>query len=273
MKVYLVYLLFTAGYLTIAASAGYSQQHNSKRSILHETSFERDGPINHWVEESCRPDAVMLSDQYSRKGRYSLRFELAKTDPLQYNGYVRAELKQGFKTDPTGENWYGFSNFLTDDFVSDSVDEVIAQWHEIPDWDLGEDWRSPPISLRVQNGRYLLKIMWASNAVNSNRTKDGEKFIDLGPIDKNRWNDWVFHIKFRFDSTGVLQVWKNKVKLVDHDGPNSYNDRHFPYFKLGIYKPAWARGVARSPGNKRVLFIDEVKVGNRYSNLYRVSPR
>jgi hypothetical protein len=214
----------------------------------------------------------VLSTNVARKGTSSARFEFAKTDPINYNGYLRAELQQDFKTDSTGDNWYGFSQFLPSDYVSDPVTEAVAQWHEVPDWDLGENWRSPPISMEIKNDHYFIKVMWASAAVNTNQTKDGEIYYDLGPVDKNKWNDWVFHIKFSYQSTGVLEVWKNKTKVLTRNGPNSYNDENFPYFKLGIYKWAWA-GSSSSPESKRVLYYDEVKVGNRNSNLDEVSPQ
>jgi hypothetical protein len=242
-------------------------------NLLFANTFEDASSFNYWGKEICRPDAVTLSTTVARKGKSSVRFEFAKTDVTNYNGYIRAELKQNFAEDKIGERWYGFSNFLPSDFVTDPLAEVIAQWHEIPDWDLGENWRSPPISLMIENGRYKVKVMWAAAAVNTNQTKDGEIYYDLGPVDKNVWNDWAFHIKFSHTSTGVLEVWKNKQKVLTRNGPNSFNDKNFPYFKIGIYKWTWNGSASQSPESKRVLFYDEVKVGTNKSNLAEVSPQ
>lgn len=242
-------------------------------TILFQSNFETADDLSRWTKEVCRPDAITLSDKVARKGRYSARFEFKKEDALLYKGFVRAELKQNFSIDTTGENWYGFSNFFPDDYISDPFPEVVAQWHEVPDWDLGETWRSPPISLEIRNDHYYVKVMWASAPVNTNRTKDGEIYYDLGAVDKNIWNDWVFHIKFSYTSTGILEVWKNKTNVVTRNGPNSYNDQHWPYFKLGIYKWAWSKGGAGSPEDERVLYVDEVRVGDRNSSLEAVSPK
>ena len=236
------------------------------------SAFEHNDDLNAWDSEICRSTALTISKKYARKGNASARFELKKTDAINFNGYVRSEIKQKFKSDETGEMWYGFSNLFPAEYFRDSIPEVIAQWHEIPDWHLGEDWRSPPVSLEIKNDRYYVKVMWASNAVNTNRTKDGEIFYDLGPVDREKWNDWVFHIKFRYDDEGVLEVWKNQKKVLNRTGPNSYNDTKYPYFKLGIYKWAWADTISVSTGNSRVLYIDEVNVGNRYATLKDVSP-
>jgi hypothetical protein len=274
MKSFIPCFIFATCILVSFPQSASSQKGNGTMETLYlESKFEERDALSQWSLEVCRKDAITVSKVISRKGKYSLRFEFSKSDPLQYNGYVRAELRQNFKTDETGENWYGFSHYLPKDFILDPVPEVIAQWHEIPDRHLGEDWRSPPISLEIKNGHYYVKVLWASNPVNTNRTKDGELFYDLGPVDKRKWTDWVFHIKFRYDSTGILEVWKNKEKILFREGPNSFNDQRFPYFKIGIYKWGWASGGKQSPESTRVVYFDEIRVGGRNANIQQVSPQ
>ena len=239
--------------------------------VLMVSTFENAADFDKWTKETCRPGALGISTEVARKGRSSARFEFMKSDVTNYNGYVRAEIHQD--SPPDAENWYGFSSYLPGDFVSDPMAEKIAQWHEIPDWDLGENWRSPPISLGIQNDRYYLQILWAAAAVNTNDTKDGQKDIDLGPVDKAKWNDWVVHIKFSYRSDGILEIWKNKQKIFSYYGPNSFNDKHLPYFKIGIYKWGWKDWAGYSPEEKRVLFYDEVRIGDRHASLEMVSPQ
>ena len=244
---------------------------NGQNLVLY-SSFESATDFSKWSEEICRPTALGISsDVPARKGKSSARFEFAKSDVTNYNGYVRAEIHQD--SPPDAENWYGFSSYLPTDFVKDPMAEKIAQWHEIPDWDKGENWRSPPISLGIANDHYNLQILWAAAAVNTNDTKDGEKDIDLGPVDKGKWNDFVFHIKFSYKSDGILEIFKNKVKIFSLYGPNSFNDENFPYFKVGIYKWTWNGWANYSPESKRVLYVDEVRIGNSKSNLNEVSPQ
>lgn len=239
--------------------------------LLLESSFEDASDFGKWTKETCRPDALVISNKVARKGKSSARFEFSKADVTNFNGYVRAELRLGSETD--NERWYGFSNYLPEDFVTDPLAEKIAQWHEIPDWDLGESWRSPPVSLGIENDRYYVQILWSTAPVNTNNTKDGEKKEDLGPVDKNKWNDWVFHIKFSWRSDGIVEIWKNKKKIFNYYGPNSFNDKHLPYFKIGIYKWGWKGWASYSPEEKRVLFYDEVRIGNRHASLDMVSPK
>src|ERR1700754_2891267 len=238
--------------------------------MLLESTFEDAHDFDKWSKETCRPGALEISTEVARKGRSSARFEFTKADVTDFNGYVRSELRLGSETE--NERWYGFSNYLPSDFVADPLPEKIAQWHEVPDWELGESWRSPPISLGIENDRFYLQILWAAAAVNTNATRDGEKKVDLGPVDKDKWNDWVFHIKFSYQSDGIVEIWKNKQKIFDYSGPNSFNDKHLPYFKIGIYKWGWKGWASYSPEEKRVLFYDEVRIGNRLANMQLVSP-
>lgn len=239
-------------------------------TLLLESTFEEAADLDKWTKEICRPNALTITREVARKGKGAARFEFAKTDVLEYDGYVRAEIHQGSETE--NERWYGFSNYLPNDFVPDPLAEKIAQWHEVPDWDLGEGWRSPPVSLGIKDDRYYVQILWAAAPVNTNKTKDGEKTIDLGPIDKGKWNDWVFHIRFSWQPDGIVEIWKNKQPVFSWQGPNTFNDRHHPYFKIGIYKWGWKGWAEYSPEDKRVLFYDEVRIGNQHSSLEEVSP-
>lgn len=76
----------------------------------------------------------------------------------------------------------------------------------------------------------------------------------------------VYHIKFSHKSDGKLEVWKNGIKVINYKGPNSYNDKYFPYFKAGIYKRKWYKI------SKRVVYLDEVRVGNKKATYKDVAP-
>lgn len=223
-----------------------------------------------WVEETCRADAIVISSAFSRAGGNSAKFNFKKTDPINYNGYVRAELHLGAMEEK--HMWFGWSTYLPTDFVTDPMAEIIAQWHEIPDFHLGENWRSPPIGFGIENGRHYLKVMWAAAAVNTNNSKDGERRVDLGLVTKGAWVDWAFHINLSYGPYGIIEIFKNKTKIYTLHGPNSFNDVHNPYFKIGIYKWAWNGWAEYSPESERTLYHDEVRIGNSSSNLDEVSP-
>jgi hypothetical protein len=249
-------------------TAGSSSSGGGNNLILT-TAFENELEFKQWNKEACRSGSITLSGDVARKGQTAVRFELTKNDVLDYNGFTRAEIRRPCETD--AERWYGFSNFLPSDYTSDPLAEMIAQWHDVPDFDLLESWRSPPISLKVIKDHYYIHFLWATAAVNTVLTKTGELMTDLGPVDKNQWNDWVFHIKFSYRSDGIIEIWKNKNKIYTYYGPNSYNDKMYPYFKVGVYKWGWNGWASYSPESKRVLYYDEVKIGNANSSMEEVS--
>jgi len=65
---------------------------------------------------------------------------------------------------------------------------------------------------------------------------------------------------------------EEQQKILSYYGPNSFNDKYLPYFKIGIYKWGWKGWAGYSPEEKRVLYYDEVRIGNRHANMQLVSP-
>jgi hypothetical protein len=238
-------------------------------NLILRNSFESTADFSNWNLEAARAGSLVISDSTRRKGLKSARFELTKSDSAL--DYFRSEIRRGSETN--AERWYGFSNYLRSDWVEDVLAEVIAQWHEVPDWIRGENWRSPPISFGIQDDHYYVKVLWDADTVNTNQTKDGEVTYDLGEVGRAVWNDWVFHIRFDYDNDGILEVWKNGVKVLNRvNQPNSYNDINLPYFKIGVYKWGWDGWQSYSPENIRVIYYDEVRIGNENSNYSEVAP-
>lgn len=248
---------------------------NAQRNhLLKVNDFEKVRMTDGWIVENCCPYSLQQSDSTARAGQFSARFELRKTDPLVFNG-VRSEIHLG--ADPTlnVERWYGFSIFLPPTYRPDTEPEILAQWHETPDFDRGETWRSPPVALFSENGKWRLHILWATDTVNTNQTRSGEKYIELDTCKTGVWTDWVFHIKFSWQNDGLIDVYKNGSLFRSIEGPNAYNDKHGTYFKLGIYKWVWMpKNIPKSHSvvNQRVVYYDEVRVGNEKATYSDVSP-
>ena len=240
--------------------------------LIIESNFEDNNDLKKWSIEISSSTLLKLSDSFARQGRYSFRFNLKKTDPIIRNG-KRSELCTSSPKNSDG--WYGFSNYLPEGYLPDNGFEIVAQWHEVPDFELGESWRIPPISLSTNNGHWYLNIKWATAKVNTNNTIDGKKIFDLGSYARNIWNDWVFHINFSWKEDGVIQVWKNGQLIVEYHGSNCYNDKNYPYFKFGIYKPGWNKGFDQknlSTISERTIYYDAIKVGNEEASYEDVSP-
>jgi len=226
--------------------------------------YDFDSSRGKWFEESMYfPYSSSLSDSIKRKGR-ALKVELHKGDN------IRAELG----TDPAlapKEGWYGFSLFFPHNYENDISTESIVQFQAQPDFNLGETWRSAPLFLGVLNDRMILEIRTDANKVTQQGKYTFER-MDLGPVIKNEWLDFVFHIKWAYNNTGVVELWKNNKLIYSRiNKPNCYNDILFPYFKIGIYKWDW-EGKSPSTTTKRTIYIDEVRIGNSKANYNKVYP-
>jgi hypothetical protein len=236
--------------------------------------------INGLTNESSRFGAVTLDHAIARSGSNSVKFEYLKNDAALYSVsnpdaylYQRAELARPSETE--SEMWYGFSNFFPGSYTFDSIAELVFQWHDFPDRNLGETWRSPPLALITQNDKFLFKVRHSALDVNTNSTSNQVDF-DLGVIPKNEWIDWVVHIKFSYAQDGILEIWKNGFKVVNYDGPNCYNDYQLPYFKIGLYKWDWTETPSTkeaSPNTGRIIYYDALKIGNKNTTYEEVAPK
>ena len=192
------------------------------------------------------------STTYKRSGSYSTRYELRKTDG-DVIGSKRAETNRATSSEPVGkcERWYGVSYYLPSDYVTDPAAESLTQWY-------------PGLSLWTINGSWCMVQFGDYN--------NQKKF--LGAYERNKWTDFVFHIKWTAYSDGLIEVWKNGVKVWTKTGATMKSTTAFcPYYKTGIYKWPWkSTGAAASITTKRVAYIDDVREGNSLATYTDVAP-
>jgi hypothetical protein len=249
---------------TFADSSAVSATTNASSGILSYNDFNTEK--GKWYEESISSSwSANINNQITRAGKGSMRFELRKSDSK--HGH-RAELGQQPGV-VKQEAWYGFANYFPKEYTADPISEIVVQFHSKPDLNKGEKWRSPPLAIAIVNDRFMLEMRNDARAVTSGELKMTR--IDLGPVEKEVWNDWVVHAKWAWDNTGVLEVWKNNKLIVSRKNmPNCYNDATYPYFKIGVYKWDWANKSTPSV-QKRIYYVDEVTIGSGsagYNNVY-----
>lgn len=241
----------------------------NENNLFYQEPFENnnldlDPYLSDFYPEFALDHSFTLEKSIKKTGNSAGRIEVRKNDPLIWGG-TRAEYSQSWRSTKS-EGWYGFSQYFPDSYAPDPVPEIVGQWHDRED--TGEyAGRSPSNSLQVANDRFRWQLRWDADPIMANGTSDGHIYIDLGPLPKNRWIDWVVHIKFSHTNEGVLEVWKDGVKVIDRQNlPNSYNDTNFPYMKIGIYKWTWG------DVNEKVMYWDEVRIGNENSSYDEVKP-
>ncbi|RAU82009.1 polysaccharide lyase [Pontibacter arcticus] len=213
--------------------------------------------------QSSRLYSFDASAEKAKKGTRSGKFEMLKADAAA--GVIRSEAASR-NAETNRHRWYGLSLYLPSSDWSTSNDwEIITQfWSQ---HDAGEEAHNPPIELFVSKGRLKLGVKWASAPIHTDATRDGELKFDLGLLPKDKWADFVYHINYSYKEDGLIQVWMDGKLVVNHKGPNSYNDQKIPFFKYGIYKRNWDTATT-----KRRLFVDEVRVGNENATYNDVAP-
>jgi hypothetical protein len=194
--------------------------------------------------------AFNVSTERAYKGTKSGRFELRDTDPPPTSSGTRAEVL--FPVQASLNRWYSEAiYFPSAQYLYDNDNDIINQWHQ---------GISPSLSLRTEDGRFHVKV---------GDNKDTRVDIDLGPILYDQWNLFVFHIIHGVGSAGVLDVWHNGIhKIVNRVGGNMYpisGSIESPRWKVGIYKDGW-NDSRTTDTSLRVLFFDEVTIGNESSN-------
>lgn len=185
------------------------------------------------------------------RGAKSGRFELRSGDAAVANG-TRAEV---IVADPATnkDRWYSFAAYFpAKDYASDSGAELISQW-----WQTSGSTQAT--SLRVRQDRLILRT--GNNA-------SSLKEIDLGPITKDTWQEYVFHFIHSYGSDGLIEIWRNGTKILTHKGGNMY-DTKMPNWKIGIYKASWNSGTTAT--SKRVLYFDNIRVGNERASFNEMS--
>jgi hypothetical protein len=71
----------------------------------------------------------------------------------------------------------------------------------------------------------------------------GRYEITLGPLVKNRWYDFVYHVRWSSASDGFMEAWMNGKKVLVHKGPTLYSGQQC-YLKLANYHTAFGQPSA-----------------------------
>jgi hypothetical protein len=185
------------------------------------------------------------------QGVKSARFELRDSDPETNNG-TRAEIS--FPDATNLNRWYSYAMYAPSAYFKyDSDDDVITQWHQ-------GGGLTPALCLRVKADKLYIRILGTWN--------------ELGAFEKDVWRAYVMHVKHSAGSDGLIEIWKDGVKIFNRSGANMYKvegDLHNPNIKMGVYKSDW-NGSGTTSTNIRVLYLDDIRIGNEYATYADMVP-
>ena len=242
-------------------------------NVIKALDFE-DGDLSGWSRMKLVGEhSAKVVESPIRGGDYAVRFMLRKDDKIVSKS-KRAELELKHHADIGGEYWYGFSIYIPADWQYDTINEVVTQWNATRDKEIKENAkRSPPLALRIKKDHWYITMRWDKRRLTPPGNKAPKLRLWKGPYKKGAWTDWVVHAKWSFEKDGLVRVWQNGKLIIEHAGPNCYNDKRGLRFKIGLYKPKWQGDKYTSLIKERIIYHDEIRVGNKDAKYADVAPR
>lgn len=169
--------------------------------------------------------------------------------------------------------WYKIQVYLPQNWPISNIPKTIMQWHGQPDFNLGENWRNPPLDLEIDSGSAgagMNYFIW--HRADSKRVTGSEgpyelsQHIQIGNIenDLGKWTNWLFHIKWSYKNDGFIVIYKNGREIFRRENEkNCYNDKNGPIWKFGVYIPTWKDPNVSTYGmNSYTDFFDSIMIGN-----------
>lgn len=230
----------------------------ARQNLLFESTWEEANPLSQWSnEQHCCAYSIGVSTEQARTGTHALRVEL-RADDDTVSGSVRSEVAGGDSSNVTDvDRWYGVSFYLPADYVFDTTDESLIQWHQNMSGGI------PPMALWASGNQWLM--VHTKSGLNT-----GNTYGALGAIERGKWTDFVFHIKWDDGAGGKIQVWKDGALVYDHDGVTNWDGY---YMKVGVYKWPWAEANdGGSIADTRIIYVDDIRVGNAMATFDDVAP-
>ncbi|MDP0496556.1 MAG: polysaccharide lyase [Verrucomicrobiota bacterium JB024] len=233
--------------------------------------LDTDGPL--WAQGQFQDDdAVAFVSEPVRSGNLALKYLWCK-DKLGEANLTKKSMTHYGKaaTNADSDRWYGFSLYIPKGgFPDEKQNAVIFQLHATPDRTLGEPYRQPVVAFNIRDGKLTTAPSYDLEKVspkNVNIEKNRLPFELASITDlEGKWTDFVVHAKMGLENDAVYQVWVDGKLMVDiKDFNMGYNDEVGPYPSWGVYS-------YNSVGDQRILYIDEVRIGDANATYEAVAP-
>lgn len=201
------------------------------------------GDTDQWCYvHSGVPVGVVTSP--TRSGGYAYKSEI-QDDVLIY-GTERSSYENGPGTCPNyryamgDETWTAMSIYLAPNFPAYSAWSLVVQWKE-------PNAGTPPQQIGLQNERFNIR---GAGSVSP------RPLLDLGPIVRGQWIDFVVHQKWSSDPTvGFVEVYRNDVLVRPLTHLKTMEDGSAPLFlSVGEYRDLSNSGTA-------ILYSDDIFIG------------
>jgi hypothetical protein len=240
------FICLLIGCLSLAASAA------AQSTLLRVADFET-GDLSQIRTQKAQPDSLTIVTSPVRAGKHAARTLLRASDP-EVSGGQRAEFSDSgkdTKIEMEKDYWYGLSIFIPGEFTAPTKSNaVLFQWHT------QQGGPSPVLAIRAGGGDWII----TGNATAKKR------LLAKIPFEKDRWTDWVVHVRWSAEAKGFWTLWKDGVEVVnERDIVTQFPEALGPYAKFGQY-----HSVGEVPQN--VVYFDEYRVAGPDGSYAAVAP-
>ena len=187
-----------------------------------------------------------------REGAYAARFEVRpNVDPSAPDG-ERSELLYGTGEREGDESWWAWSTYFGDDFNPnpDTDWNIFTQWHHTG----SSGQANVHFEVNTRYAPWKIQLRTFGGQANQNQ----QVFL-LADVERNKWYDFVFHVRWAPDNTGFVEVWVNGALVL----PLTY--RPTTYAGEGVYLK---QGLYRGPSNlTSTVYLDGTRRGTSFEDV------
>ena len=240
-----------ASLLALAAAIFLSLAPDAGAEILWRGDYET-ANFSQWTAVQAVPGRTSFVTDIVREGRYAARFEINPGDkPINATG-ERTEIYKETGEAAGVESWWAWSTYFGNDF-NPNPDTL---WNIFTDWHHSGCCGQANVHFEVDTtfSPWRIQLRTFGGDVNQNQRR-----FRLAELERNKWYDFVFHVRWAPDNTGFVEVWLNGQLVVPKTfTPTTYHGQHV-YLKQGIYRGASALTTA--------IYHDGMRRGQSYEDV------
>lgn len=248
-------------------AAPQQQETASVRIDAFHESFDH-APISELFKyELADASRMEIVSEPARSGAGALRINIEPLDHVAQKN--RAEIKL-FPNDPAGsEGWYAWSFLVPNDYAEaprEDMFQILGQWHDQPP--AGQTWRDYTTHPPVLAVKYGMRGSRRGIEISYGLVGGTKGAIGRALIQKGKWVDLVFHVRWSQGDDGFVEVFKDGEPLTPPSkdgfkvfGANMYNATP-NYLKLGIYRQDGFQTT-------NSVYYDELSIGPRREDVER----
>lgn len=232
---------------------------SAEAAISWRGSFET-GSFSQWLNgggiQALQGPADIVQGRV-REGAYAARFEVRPNADPNASGGDRSELLHSTGESEGDESWWAWSTYFGDDFNPnpDTWWNTFTQWHHT-----GSSGQANVLfEVNTRYTPWKMQMRTFGGQLDKN-----QQIFQLADFQRNRWYDFVFHVRWAPDNTGFVEVWVNGARVVPlTNRPTTYAGQGV-YLKQGLYR-------GRS-GLTSAVYLDGTRRGTSFEDVTATSP-